>query len=262
MYSYTLVEMLRLSKMSKHANKINPGPRADQGIAEQGREEHIITTIVIIIAHNLYFIEDCAQAHGALYNNQKVGTFGDVATFSFYPGKNLGAFGDAGVIVCKSNKVTTIARQIANHGQEVKHNHLRIGRNSRMDGIQAAVLSIKLKYIDQWNKARIDNANYYNELINEDYQKPIFDKHLKSVYHLYVIKTDQRDKVLQALAENNIATGIHYPQALSEMNIFKNKTTCLVANKTCESIISLPIYPELEQSIIAEIVSVLNGINK
>jgi len=204
--------------------------------------------------HNLFLIEDCAQAHGALYNNQKVGTFGDVATFSFYPGKNLGAFGDAGAIVCQNSEVATIAKQIANHGQEVKHKHLRIGRNSRMDGIQAAILSIKLKYIDQWNDARIDHANYYNELINDDYQKPIFEAHLKSVYHLYVIKTDRRERVLQV--------GIHYPQALSEMDIFKNKTNCPVANGTCESIISLPIYPELEKSTIAEIAGILNNINK
>jgi dTDP-4-amino-4,6-dideoxygalactose transaminase len=244
------------------AEKITNKTKAIIAVHLYGTPANVGAIDRICKAHNLFFIEDCAQAHGALYHNKKVGTFGDIATFSFYPGKNLGAFGDAGAIVCQNNEIAAIAKQIANHGQDVKHNHLRIGRNSRMDGIQAAILSVKLKYIDRWNADRIDNANYYNELISDAYQKPIFEKHLKSVFHLYVIKTANRAQVLQVLADNNIASGIHYPKALSEMDIFTNKTSCPVANSTCESIISLPIYPELDKATITDIAAVLNNINK
>lgn len=208
--------------------------------------------------HNLFFIEDCAQAHGAEFNNVKVGTFGDVATFSFYPGKNLGAFGDAGAIVMKSKEVAGLARQIANHGQKGKHNHLRIGRNSRMDGIQAAILSVKLKFIDESNNLRIKHAKYYNQLIVDDFEKPYYDDHLKSVYHLYVIKTKKRDKLIDVLKENKISTGIHYPKSLSQISVFGNNFSCPVAESICGTIMSLPIYPELEKDKIEFISQLLN----
>ena len=116
--------------------------------------------------HSLYLIEDCAQAHGAEYNGQRVGTFGDVACFSFYPGKNLGALGDAGAMTFKNTDIAEIARQICNHGQIKKHTHLRVGRNSRLDGLQAAVLSLKINKLDEHINKRIQFANEYNQLLN------------------------------------------------------------------------------------------------
>ena len=212
--------------------------------------------------YNLFLIEDCAQSHGAEFNGKKAGTFGDVATFSFYPGKNLGAFGDAGMMVFKDENIAEIGRQIANHGQISKHNHKRIGRNSRLDGIQAAILSVKLKLLDKGNTLRIENAAYYNKLLNDTYKKPIYESNIKSVYHLYVLKVPNRDTVIKKLNEYNIEFAIHYPTPMSKMDVFKNKTSCPIAENICSSIISLPMYPELKKENIEFIAEILNNLFK
>src|SRR5690606_10238936 len=145
--------------------------------------------------HQLTVIEDCAQAHGAELNGKKAGTWGHSASFSFYPGKNLGAYGDAGGITTNSDEVAKQCRMIINHGQEGKHNHQLIGRNSKLDGIQAAILTVKLKYINQWTAARIEHAAAYQRLLN-GVKVPQVRPQSKHVFHLYIVQVPNRDQLL------------------------------------------------------------------
>ena len=171
--------------------------------------------------YNLYVIEDCAQAHGCLYKGRKVGSFGDLACFSFYPGKNLGAFGDGGAIITNKDKFNDKIRKIKNLGSIKKYHHEIIGRNSRLDSIQAAVLNVKLKYLDIKNKKRRDVANLYNKLLNniKDLELPKIETYCIPVYHLFVIRLENeniRNKLQKYLKNNGIDTGIHYPISIKD----------------------------------------------
>jgi dTDP-4-amino-4,6-dideoxygalactose transaminase len=165
--------------------------------------------------YNLKIIEDCAQAHGAEYKGKKVGNFGDLACFSFYPGKNLGAYGDGGAVTGNDKILIDNVRMRANHGQLVKHDHIIDGRNSRLDTMHAAVLSIKLKHLDSWNSRRIANANLYFELLrNIEVEAPKLPNHSKHIYHIFAIQVDNRDEVIDVLREFGVEASIHYPKAL------------------------------------------------
>lgn len=202
--------------------------------------------------HNLFLIEDCAQAHFAEFKGKKVGTFGNIGCFSFYPGKNLGAFGDAGCMVTNDETLAKNVKMFANHGSLIKHQHQIEGINSRLDGIQAAVLSVKLKYIDRWTNRRIEIAKMYNKLLADvsEIQLPLLDEDKKSVFHLYVIKTDKRDELKKYLADNGISTGQHYPSALPFLEAYSylnhKKEDFPVAHKWSETILSLPMFPEMD----------------
>ncbi len=144
--------------------------------------------------YGLYIVEDCAQAHGAEYDGKKVGTFGIASAFSFFPSKNLGAFGDAGAIVTNDKEISDLVRKISNHGQlNEKHKHFRIGRNSRLDSIQASILSVKLKYLDQWNDKRQKVASFYLSRLTEktEFNLPYHEQNKKHVYHLFVLRCKQ-----------------------------------------------------------------------
>ena len=194
--------------------------------------------------YNLYVIEDAAQAHGALFQGKKCGSIADIGCFSFYPGKNLGAFGDAGAIVTNNNELATKISMLANHGRVDKYNHLIPGRNSRMDNLQAAILSVKLKYLDQWNSQRVDIAMTYQKYTG------IFQDN--SVYHLYVIKRNDREKLIQHLKNKGISTGIHYPIALPFLKAYSHLGYTTddfpVSFSNQDRILSLPMYPELEKN--------------
>lgn len=199
--------------------------------------------------HNITLIEDCAQAHGALWKNQKVGTFGKISCFSFYPGKNLGAYGDGGGICTNDDILNERIRRLANLGCKIKYHHDLIGRNSRLDTIQAAVLNTKLKYLDENNAKRRIVAEKYHKLLSDisTISLPIFESESTPVFHLFVIKTNFRDELKTFLLENGIECGIHYPisitetDAFSELNLDKAKN-CIENSKL---ILSLPMYPEL-----------------
>jgi dTDP-4-amino-4,6-dideoxygalactose transaminase len=197
----------------------------------------------------LKLIEDCAQAHGATYKGQKVGTFGDAATFSFYPSKNLGAFGDAGAIVTNSQATADQARLIANHGQLEKNRHTTIGRNSRMDGIQAAVLSVKLPHLDAWLDARRANAERYDELLRDKFPVPVAPEHSTHTYHLYVVRVLDRDAVAAKLKDGGIESGVHYPIAIPFMEAYANlrckPNAVPIAHAQMGELLSLPMYAEL-----------------
>ena len=205
----------------------------------------------IVKKHNLLLIEDCAQSHGSKYHNNKSGTFGDIACFSFYPGKNLGCYGDGGAI-CTNNKIYyDKLKLLHNLGSNQKYYHEILGRNSRLDTIQAGVLRIKLKYLDDNNMKRGKIAErYMTNLKNcSDIKLPQVGNNCYPVWHLFVIQcyNNSRDKLQQFLKANNIDTIIHYPipihkqEAYSEYNMESYPVTELVASQ----ILSLPIYPEL-----------------
>ena len=202
--------------------------------------------LAIARKHNLKIIEDCAQAHGAEYKGKRIGAIGDVGCFSFYPGKNLGAYGDGGAIITNNEKIAIKCRMIANHGRTEKYNHEFEGRNSRLDGLQAAILNVKLQYLDIWTDHRIMIANIYiDEMKNITKIKvPIISGSVRHVYHLFVIRFPERDKLKEYLKSENIETGIHYPIALPKLQAFNyingdyDKFTACQIDK---NLLSLPI---------------------
>lgn len=202
----------------------------------------------------LFIIEDCAQAHGAEYSGRKVGTFGIASAFSFFPSKNLGAFGDGGAIVTNDPAISDLVRKISNHGQlNEKHRHFMIGRNSRLDSIQASILSVKLKYLDLWNDKRDKVASFYLSRLTEnaDFILPYHEQNKKHVWHLFVIRCKNRARLIELLDEKQISSGVHYPNALPftvpygykkhNPQDFINSTTIV------REIISIPIYPEITE---------------
>ncbi len=194
--------------------------------------------------NNIFLIEDCAQAHGASLNGKLAGTFGDVAAFSFYPTKNLGALGDAGAILTNDTELAEKCRLWANHGQINRNNHVQIGKNSRMDELQAAVLSTKLPYLNHENNKRREFAGvYFNQLNDLPITLPM--NYPGHVYHQFVIMTEERDQLKSYLSDNNIETDIHYPNALVNMAPFKYQHTESFENalKAAETVLSLPIHP-------------------
>lgn len=217
--------------------------------------------------HNLIVIEDCAQSHGAEINGKMVGTFGHAASFSFYPGKNLGAYGDAGAMATNDIDIAAKVRMIANHGQLEKHKHLIEGRNSRMDGIHGAVLSVKMKYLKGWTEQRIKNAGYYDQLfINSKVKAPKVKKDYKHVFHLYVIMSEKRDELKEYLKEHDVETAIHYPVALPFLDAYEecgySKSDFPVAADFTSRILSLPMYPELTTEMMARVVETIKKMNE
>lgn len=196
--------------------------------------------------NSLRIIEDCAQAHGAEYKRKKVGALGDIGTFSFYPGKNLGAYGDGGAILTNDDDLAKRCKMIANHGRIEKYNHEFEGRNSRLDGLQAAILSVKLKYLDEWTNKKIEVANYYLDNLKDidDIVLPKKEDWAKQVYHLFVIRTSKRDELKQYLKDNEIESGIHYPISLPKLKAYSytnQSNENFFANRTDSSLLSLPI---------------------
>ena len=203
--------------------------------------------------YNLFVIEDCAQAHGAKFEDKCVGSFGDIGCFSFYPGKNLGAYGDGGAIVTNSDSLNNLVRKIANIGSSVKYNHEIYGRNSRLDSIQAEILNIKLKDLDARNKKRRYIASLYDEQLKdvEGIEINNIPEKSTSVYHLYVIRCNKRDELKKYLQDNGIETGIHYPIPVHKSQALYKELGELsfpLTEKYSNEILSLPMYPELDIS--------------
>ena len=207
--------------------------------------------------HNLWVVEDCAQAHMARYKGKLVGTFGRVATFSFYPGKNLGAYGDAGCIVTADAALARQMTMFARHGGTVKGQHEIEGVNSRLDGLQAAILGVKLKHLRQWTQERQRVAATYGRLLAGvgDVVTPKVAPRREHVYHLYVIRTEKRDALKAWLQERGIATVLNYPVALPFLQAYAylghKPADFPVAYANQSRILSLPIYPELTDEMIA-----------
>lgn len=201
--------------------------------------------------HNIPVIEDCAQSHFSEFKGKRAGLTGIAGSFSFYPGKNLGAYGDAGCIITNDDALALKTRMFARHGALKKHQHEMEGINSRLDGLQAAILNAKLPHILKWTDNRIANAAIYNELLQgiTSIETPRVRKDVKHSYHLYVIKTERRDALAKYLKENGIDTAIHYPIALHNMNAYRylnyTREDFSVASHNEDKILSLPMFPEL-----------------
>jgi dTDP-4-amino-4,6-dideoxygalactose transaminase len=204
---------------------------------------------------NIHLVEDCAQSHLAEYKGKKVGGLTEAASFSFYPGKNLGAYGEGGAVSTNNDNLANKFKMLRDHGATQKYYHESLGHNYRMDGIQGAVLGVKLKYLDKWTDLRRRVANKYRELLcdSEHIILPAEMSYAKHVYHLFVIQVKkgkkERDNLMKFLNDNGISTGLHYPVPLHLQNCFKGleykKGDFPVTEKLAESGISLPMYPEL-----------------
>ena len=243
---------------AKAEEKITPRTKAIIPVHLYGLPAEMDEIMALANKHNLKVLEDCAQAHGATYKGKTVGTFGDAATFSFYPSKNLGAFGDAGAIVTNKEETATKARLLANHGQIAKNRHGFEGRNSRLDGIQAAVLSVKLPHLESWLEARRRNAALYNELLSDSgLQLPFEPENLRHTYHLYVVQVPNREAVQQKLLDDGIETGLHYPTALPFLEAYANRgfepSDFPIAHAQMDKILSLPMYAELTAEMIEKV---------
>lgn len=201
--------------------------------------------------NKLILIEDCAQAIGAEYDGKKVGTFGDISCFSFYPTKNLGAMGDAGAIVTNNTELFNRVKLLRNYGEESRYNSVLIGHNSRLDEIQAAILTVKLKHLNAWNKKRSELAKRYIKLLKNLPVEVVSETiGAKSVYHLFVIKTKKRDELMAFLKSKNIGVQVHYPVTVSQTKSFKEfySGSFPVSESASKEILSLPIHTDLTET--------------
>jgi dTDP-4-amino-4,6-dideoxygalactose transaminase len=200
--------------------------------------------------YGLKVIEDAAQAHGATWKGKRTGTLGDAACFSFFPGKNLGAYGDGGAVVSRDEALIRRVRMLANHGRLEKYTHATLGVNSRLDAVQAAVLRVKLRHLDAWNAARRRHAAQYAAALHgHGARTPVVHPDAESVWHLFVVRVREREKVQRRLEELGICTGVHYPVPLHLQPAYRNlepdRSRLPVTERIAGEILSLPLYPEL-----------------
>lgn len=215
--------------------------------------------------HNLVVVEDACQAHGALYKGKRTGSLGHAAGFSFYPTKNLGACGDAGIITTNDSSVVETIKALRNCGQRAKNVHELSPFNHRLDNLQAAILRVKLRYLDQWIASRRKLAALYNEsLAGSNVIRPVEPRGYEHVYHLYVIRSDRRDALQAHLKERGIGTAIHYPNPVHLQPFYSNGVNrhgqFPAAEKICNEILSLPIYPELSEEQVELVTSEIEGL--
>jgi dTDP-4-amino-4,6-dideoxygalactose transaminase len=216
-------------------------------------------------SHDLLLIEDAAQAHGALHNGRRVGSIGDAGCFSFYPGKNLGAFGEAGAVVTNDSGIADRIRRLRDHAQQGRHNHVELGFNTRMEGIQGAVLSVKLRYLDEWNAARRRHARLYEDLLATvpGIVVPRLSLSDAHVWHLYVVLVPhiQRDRLQAELLEQGVSTGVHYPVPVPFQPAYHylgySRGDFPVAESVMQSCLSLPMFPELSANEVEYVAATL-----
>jgi dTDP-4-amino-4,6-dideoxygalactose transaminase len=247
--------------------KINRKTKAVIIVHLYGQPEKIdeIQKIINDSGHPIYLIEDACQAHGATYKGKRVGTFGIFSAFSFYPGKNLGAYGDGGALVTNDSVIAEKFRMLREYGQKKKYHHESLGTNSRLDTIQAAVLLTKLKYLDCWNTKRQELADYYTKQIKKflpDVTVPIVYPERRSIYHIYSIGISYRDELLQYLNKHGIQALIHYPIPLHLQKAYAplgyKKGDFPKAEQMAEQILSLPIFPELKRKQIDYVIKTMS----
>jgi UDP-2-acetamido-2-deoxy-ribo-hexuluronate aminotransferase len=214
--------------------------------------------------HKLKIIEDCAQSFGASVHGKKTGSLGDAGCFSFYPSKNLGAFGDGGMVLLNDPSVAADIRKLRNHGSRGSYRHESVGFNSRLDEIQAGVLLVKMKRIDAYNNKRRQKAALYGELLSDRVERPTERPGYTHVYHQYTIRSSRRDEIQMRLRENNISSVVYYPTPLHIQEAVNflgyKKGDFPVAEETSERVLSLPMYPELEETSIARIADIINNV--
>jgi len=241
------------------ADAITPRTKAIIPVHLYGQPCDLDPLVTLAQKHNLFLIEDACQAHLAEYKGKKVGGFGIAAAFSFYPGKNLGAYGEAGAVVTNDDELAKAMRQLLDHGQSQKYYHERSGHNYRMDGIQGAVLGVKMKYLERWTEQRRAVAGQYHSLLKSIPEIGVVSEkaYAKHVYHLYVIRTSRRNDLRVWLEKKGIATGIHYPIPLHMQLPFKNgnQNPLPITEKMTSEVLSLPMFPELSTAQINAVVA-------
>jgi dTDP-4-amino-4,6-dideoxygalactose transaminase len=243
-----------LMNINSIEQRITPATKAIMPVHLYGQMIDVAQLKTLCEKHNLYLIEDCAQSHFSEYNGVRAGITGIAGSFSFYPGKNLGAYGDAGCIITNDDNLALKCRMYARHGALKKHQHKMEGINSRLDGLQAAILSVKLPYILDWTERRIQAAARYNQLLQSitEIELPQNKAASKHTYHLYVIKAENRDDLAQHLKEVGIETAIHYPTPMPFMEAYQylNATPedYPVAYVNASIILSIPIFPEITEN--------------
>lgn len=240
--------------------KITPKTKAIIPVHLYGQPADMAAIRCLADEYSLKIVQDCAQAHGATENGKTLGEYGDVLCFSFYPGKNLGAYGDAGAILTDDDDIIHFARMYANHGRISKYDHEFEGVNSRMDGLQGAILSVKLPYLNKWTSQRRSIAQQYDYLLSgiDGITSPSAAAETLHVYHLYVVRCSARDVLKTFLSENGISTGIHYPIALPNLQAYRylghSASDFPVSSRLQQEILSLPIYPEMESDMVEYVV--------
>lgn len=236
---------------SRVEEKITSRTKAILPVHLYGHIAHVSHLKKICEKHKLFLIEDCAQAHFSEEDKKIAGTFGIASSFSFYPGKNLGAYGDAGAIITNDDELARRIRMFANHGALVKHQHEMEGVNSRLDTLQAAILSVKAKHVLRWTDLRIANALNYDQLLKSvsEIEIPTVRQNTKHTFHLYVIRSKKRDLLKEYLETNGIQTAVHYPRALPNLPAYKHlghqPKDFPIASVYQDQILSLPMFPEL-----------------
>lgn len=206
--------------------------------------------------HNLQLIEDCAQSFGASVNGKLTGSIGKLGCFSFFPSKNLGCYGDGGMVTCATAELAEELKVLRNHGSRVRYHHHVIGYNSRLDDIQAAILRVKLKRIDQFNNGRRRVAHLYSELLKDVATVPFEDGKGVHVYHQYTLLTDQRDRIMAKLAEKQIASAVYYPIPLHKQEVFAAACAGVnlpVAEAVSSRCMSLPVFPEMTEEQVRQV---------
>ncbi len=241
---------------------ITPRTKAIVPVHLYGQPADLDPILEIARRHGLIVIEDAAQAHGAEYKGRRVGGIGDLTCFSFYPGKNLGAYGEGGMVVTNNDRYAHTIRMLRNWGQEQKYHHVLQGYNYRLEELQAAVLRVKLRYLEDWTEARRQHASTYTTLLGgSDLHIPFVAPYARHVYHIYAIRTPARTYVQQILREHDIQTGIHYPipvhlqPAHADLSYRQGAFPC--AEQAATEVLSLPMYAELPDAAIAEVVDCL-----
>jgi dTDP-4-amino-4,6-dideoxygalactose transaminase len=234
-------------------SNLTPRPKAVIPVHIFGQTADMDSIMDIARKHGLYVIEDACQAHGAQYKGHPAGSMGDAGCFSFYPGKNLGAYGEAGAVTTNNAELAEKIAILRDHGQTKKYYHKWIGWNARMDGIQGAVLNVKLKHLPAWNRARQAKAMMYNKLLSgiDSLVLPFASDDAKHVYHIYAVRTQNRDALLKFLADENIYCGIHYPVPVHLQTAYSNSGVkyngLQVSERVASELLSLPIFPELSE---------------
>jgi dTDP-4-amino-4,6-dideoxygalactose transaminase len=238
---------------------ITPRTKAIVPVHLYGQPADMDGVMAVANKHGLYVVEDACQAHGARYKGRRVGAIGHIGAFSFYPGKNLGAYGDGGGIVTNDKVIADRIITMRNCGQREKYHHVTLSWNRRLDTIQAAVLRVKLRYLDEWNGLRRRWAALYTELLAElDLELPAVSPDVESVFHLYVVRTAERDRVQKALGAEGIASGIHYPIPIHLQDAYAGlgykAGDFPVAEALAPTLLSLPMFAELTTEEVAYVV--------
>lgn len=250
---------------NKIREKVSVRTKAIIAVHLQGQMCQIDHIRKICDEHGIHLIEDCAQSHFSSLNGVRAGVTGIAGSFSFYPGKNLGAYGDAGCIITNDDELAKSCRRFANHGSLSKHKHEVEGINSRMDALQASILSAKCAYIQDWTAKRIENAYLYTKKLKEvsDVVVPAVRPGSVHSFHLYVIRANRRDELMEYLKERGVETAIHYPRALPNLDAYAylghTREDFPVASAYEAKILSLPMYPELTESQVDHVVECIRS---